>query len=395
MEFKINFSGTGHRYTPEEVELVGRVMNEADPLTQGKYRNEFEAKFKAMMGLEHCFAVHTATAALELSAQLCQFHPGDELIVPSHTYTASVYPFVKKGAKIVWCDIDLATRVVSANEIIPHITPRTKAVLVPHIYGYMAEMEPIMELSKKHGFFVIEDVAQAMGTERNGIKAGAHGHFGIYSFHSHKNITTLGEGGMLALKDPAMAKILPALRHNGHCPWDFKQSDYWVPAGINVDLPQLNGEYIQPNNYCLGEVECALGIKLLDRLDAINDEKRARAIRFIDAMKDFPEIEFHRIDDRRHNYHLLVSRITNGKSYDVLRKMAYEKQIKCVVQYYPLHRYDYYKKNGFGYANVPNTDKFYDNMVSFPFQHWMSEDEIAYMLKSIQEVLLDLRKSEA
>jgi dTDP-4-amino-4,6-dideoxygalactose transaminase len=66
-----------------------------------------------------------------------------------------------------------------------------------------------------------------------------------------------------------------------------------------------------------------------------------------------------------------------------------------VVQYYPLHRYDYYKKNGFGYANVPNTDMFYDNMVSFPFQHWMSEDEIAYMLKSIQEVLLDLRKSKA
>lgn len=391
MDIKINFSGTGHRYTQEEVDLVVRVMNEADPLTQGKYRNEFEEKFKNKMGLKHCFAVHTATAALELTAQLCQFNGEDELIVPSHTFTASVFPFVKKGAQIKWCDVDLETRVVTANELIPHITPKTKAVLIPHIYGFMTPMQPIMDLAKEHGFLVIEDVAQAMGTETDGIKAGAYGDFGIYSFHSHKNITTLGEGGMLAVKDDAMAKILPALRHNGHCPWDFKQSDYWVPAGISVDLPVLNGKYIHPNNYCLGEVECALGAKLLDRLDEINDKKRERAMQFIDGLKEYPEIEFHKVNDKRHNYHLLVSRMTNGKSYDVIRKMSQEEGIKCVVQYYPLHRYDYYKKSGFGFADTPNTDEFYDNMVSFPFQHWMSEEDLDYMLKSTIKVLEELR----
>jgi perosamine synthetase len=393
MEYKINFSGTGHRYTQEEIDVVAKVMNEADPLTQGKYRNEFEEKFKKMMGLDYCFAVHTATAALELTAQLCQFKPGDECIAPSHTYTASVYPFVKKGAKIVWADIDLPTRVITAKQIEERLTNKTKAVIVPHIYGYMTEMEPIMELSKKHGFIVIEDVAQAMGTDIKGKKAGSFGHFGIYSFHSHKNITTLGEGGMLSIKDPEAAKILPALRHNGHRPWDFKQSDHFIPAGINVDLPYYKGEPVHPNNYCLGEVECALGIKLLDRLDKINTEKRLRAVGFIDALKEYPELEFHRIDTSRHNYHLLVARVTKGNNYDFLRKMNYDKKIKCVVQYYPLHRYDYYKKNGFGDANVPNTDLFYDNMISFPFQHWMSDNEIDYMLKSIIEVLKELRKN--
>ena len=117
MEYKINFSGTGHRYTEEEIALVARVMNEADPLTQGKYRNEFEQKFSEKMGIPNCFAVHTATAALELAAQLCQFKQGDECIAPSHTYTASVYPFVKKGARIVWADIDLETRVITAKQI--------------------------------------------------------------------------------------------------------------------------------------------------------------------------------------------------------------------------------------------------------------------------------------
>lgn len=391
MEYKINFSGTGHRYTTEEIEVVARVMNEADPLTQGKYRNEFEQKFSQKMGIDNCFAVHTATAALELAAQLCQFKVGDECIAPSHTYTASVYPFVKKGAKIVWADIDLNTRVITAKQIEEKLTPRTKAVIVPHIYGFMTEMEPIMELSKKYGFLVIEDVAQSMGTEYNGRKAGSFGHFSVFSFHSHKNITTLGEGGMLSVKDPNAAKIIPALRHNGHRPWDFKQSDHFIPAGINVDLPYYNGEPIQPNNYCLGEVECALGTKMLERLDEINDQKRARAISFIDSLKDYPELEFHRVDSKRHNYHLLVARVTKGNSYDYLRKMNYEKGIKCVVQYYPLHRYDYYKKSGFGDANVPNTDLFYDNMISFPFQHWMTEEEIGYMQESIVDVIKSLR----
>jgi dTDP-4-amino-4,6-dideoxygalactose transaminase len=392
MEYKINFSGTGHRYTEEEIALVARVMNEADPLTQGKYRNEFEQKFSEKMGIPNCFAVHTATAALELAAQLCQFKQGDECIAPSHTYTASVYPFVKKGARIVWADIDLETRVITAKQIEERLSPKTKAVIVPHIYGYMTEMEPIMELSKKHGFIVIEDVAQAMGTEYNGRKAGSFGHISVFSFHSHKNITTLGEGGMIAVRDPEAAKIIPALRHNGHRPWDFKQSDHFIPAGINVDLPSYNGEPIQPNNYCLGEVECALGTKMLDRLDEINDQKRARAIAFIDNLKEYPELEFHRVDSKRHNYHLLVARVTIGNSYDYLRKMNYEKGIKCVVQYYPLHRYDYYKKSGFGDANVPNTDLFYDNMISFPFQHWMSDEEIGYMQESIVDVIKSQRK---
>jgi dTDP-4-amino-4,6-dideoxygalactose transaminase len=321
MEYKINFSGTGHRYTQEEIALVAKVMNEADPLTQGKYRNEFEEKFKKMMGLDYCFAVHTATAALELTAQLCQFKPGDECIAPSHTYTASVYPFVKKGAKIIWADIDLTTRVITAKQIEEKITNKTKAIIVPHIYGYMTPMEPIMKLAIKHNLIVIEDTAQAMGTEINGKKAGSYGHFGIYSFHSHKNITTLGEGGMLSVKDPEIAKILPALRHNGHRPWDFKQSDHFIPAGINVDLPYYNGEPVMPNNYCLGEVECALGTKMLDRLDEINTQKRERAIKFIDALKEFPELEFHRVNSTQHNYHLLVARLTNGKNYEMLSKM--------------------------------------------------------------------------
>jgi dTDP-4-amino-4,6-dideoxygalactose transaminase len=137
----------------------------------------------------------------------------------------------------------------------------------------------------------------------------------------------------------------------------------------------------------LGEVECALGAKLLDRLDRMNQEKRERALYFIDALRQYDALEFHRVDSKRHNYHLLVARVANGKRDAMMNAMAYEKKIQCVVQYYPLNRYALYQKLGFGHADCPNTDLFFDNMISFPFHHWMSDQDFEYMLQSTREVL--------
>jgi len=151
-------------------------------------------------------------------------------------------------------------------------------------------------------------------------------------------------------------------------------------------MPDLNGKQLMPNNFSLGEIECALGEKLLDRLDEINDEKRKRAVKFIHALGDYSELEFHLEDSLRHNYHLLVANIKNGKRDDFIRKMANKKGIQCVVQYYPLNRYDFYKKQGLGEANCPNTDKFFDSMVSFPFHHSLNDEEIEYIIKSINNI---------
>lgn len=391
MDIKVDFSGRSHFYTEEEKNAVLEVMEMKNGLTQGAFRDQFEKKFAAYQGSEYAFTTMNATAALELSAQLCQFEGDEELIAPSHTFTASVYPYVKRGANVVWADIDFDTRVVTAELIEEKITSKTKAILVVHLYGYVAEMDAIRELADKHNLFLIEDTAQAIGCEIDGQKAGSWGDFGVFSFHSHKNITTLGEGGMLTVKDKKFAEIIPMLRHNGHCGFDFERPNYWTPAMGNVDLPQLNGKYLEPSNYCLGEAECALGVRLIDRIDAINEEKRNRAIRFIDALSDYSELGFHRIDTKRHNYHLLVGTMENGNRDAFMQKMIEEKGVKCVVQYYPLHRYDYYKRVGLGDAEVPNTDRFFDHMISFPFQHWMSDSEFEYMLQSTIEVLEDLR----
>ena len=391
MEFKIPFSGRAHAYTGEEINTVVAAMKDANPLTQGQYLKAFEEKFCHYIGAEHSFAVSNATAALEISAQLCQFQPGDEVIIPSHTFTSTAYPFAKKGAHIVWADIDMKTRVVTAQTLAGRITPKTKAMVIPHLYGYGADMPGIMDLAKMHNLLVIEDAAQVLGVEIDGKKAVGFGDFGVFSFHSHKNITTLGEGGMLVARGDELASLVSPLRHNGHCTFPYEREDYWIPAMGNVDFPEINGKTLWPNNYCMGEVECALGSKLLERIDSINKEKRKRALRFIDALQDFPELEFHRVDSTRHNYHLLVARLVNGGRDNFIRKMAEEKGVQCVVQYYPLNRYPLYQKAGFGNASCPNADEFFDNMISFPFHHWMSDEDFNYLLTSAREVLRSLR----
>lgn len=392
MDFKINFSGTGHKYTQDEINIVVEAMESADPLTQGKYKDIFEKKFCEYNGNKYAFSVCNATAALELAAQMCLFKDGDEIIAPSHTFTSSVYPFVKKGAKVVWADIDLSTRVITLENIKKCITAQTKAIVVVHLYGFMIpEITKISLFAKENNILLIEDVAQAMGTEMDGQKAGTFGDFGIFSFHSHKNITTLGEGGMLTVKEERYADIIPMLRHNGHCGFLQQRDHYWTPAMGNLDLPNLDGHYLLPNNYCLGEVECALGTKLLERLDEMNAQKRSRAIRFIDELKEFESLQFHRVDDNRHNYHLLAAYVKNGKRDQIMQKLVYDKKIKCVVQYYPLNRYPLYKKLGFSSAKCPNSDEFFDNMISFPFQHWMSNEDFDYMLRSTKEVMKEIK----
>ena len=390
--FEIPFLGRAHEYLDTEVDAAVLAMRDAVPLTQGRHLREFEEKFRRYVGVNRAFAVNNATAALEIAARLCQLELGDEVIIPAHTYTSSAYPFLRSGAQPMWADIDSDTRVISVNTIAPLIGSKTRAIVVPHLYGFGADMPEIMALADQHGLIVIEDAAQAMGVRINGQAAGTFGHMGVYSFHSHKNMTTLGEGGMLVVREPQWADLVPIIRHNGHRPYAEVRSDYWIPAMTDVVLPELNGQQIWPMNCCLGEVESAVGVKLIDRVDRINSEKRIRAISIIDALADYPEMVFHREMSDRHNYHLLAAQLKRDLRDNFIRRMAEHHGIQCVVQYYPLNRYPLYRDLGFGDATVPNTDAFFDNMVSLPFNHLLTEIQIEKIIAASIETLQFLRR---
>ncbi len=387
MNFRIPFSGRGHAYVKSEIDAAVEAMHAPLSLTQNKYKDEFEKKFSEYVGSKNTFAVNTATSALELSAQMCQFEKDDEVIIPSHTYTSSAYPFLKAGAKIKWADIDLDTRVVTKETIEVCLSENTRAIVVPHLYGFGAQIDEIMRLVEGSNIIVIEDAAQSLGVRVNGKMTGTFADFGVYSFHSHKNMTTLGEGGMIATDQIKYKELIPMLRHNGHCNFDFERENYWQPAMGNVDLPMLNNVPIMPSNYCLGEVECAIGVELLKRIDQLNQQKRERALYFIDSLAEFDQLDFHRVDSDRHNYHLLVAMDNSGKRDDFIKKMALDEGIQCVVQYYPLNRYDLYSKMGLGEANCQNADRFFDNMISFPFQHMLTDSELDQIIEATKRVL--------
>jgi len=393
-EYTVPWSGRGSVYTEEEIATVVEAMRNADPQTQGRYQLEFEKAFGAFMGQAHAFAVTSCTAAIELAALLCRLAPGDEVIMPAHTFAASAISFARTGAKLIWADIDADTRLITAATIAPLISSRTKVIVVVHLYGLVCEMDPIMVLARQHGLLVVEDVAQALGARYKGRRAGSIADFGCFSFHTHKNITTLGEGGMLTVASSDHADLVPGLRHNGVRPYPGDRPRYWIPAMSDVDF---DIEGLWPYNFCLGEVQCALGTKMLARLDSINAERKERARRFIGALERYPELSFQRVPEGcGHSWHLLAARY-DGKEFgstrdDLLDILAFSARLKAVVQYYPLYRYPMFQKAGFGEASCPQTDRFFDNMVSIPFHQWMPNAQFDLMIELVKNALEQLRE---
>ena len=393
----VPWSGRGDTYSREEVAAVLEAMRDADPQTQGRYQAAFEKRFREFSGARHSFAMSSATAALELSALLCRLAPGDEVILPGHTFAATAIPFARTGAKLVWADIDPDTRVVTAETIAARVTPRTKAVIVVHLYGLVADMDPILRLCREKGILLVEDAAQSIGARYKGRVSGTLGDFGVYSFHTHKNMSTLGEGGMLVVKDPKRAALVPGLRHNGVRSFPEPRDKYWVPAMSDVDF-DLPG--VWPYNFCVGEVQCALGTRQLDLLEARNARRKKRAAKVMGALREFPELSFQaQPEGCGHAHHLLAARY-DGAAHgahrdDLIARLVLKHRVKAVVQYCPLYRYPMFKKAGFGAADCPETDRFYDNMVSFPFQNWMTDAQAEKMIAAIRESCLHLRKTAA
>ncbi len=376
----IQMPGVQTRLNEAEEQAVLRVLREANTLATGPEGEAFEREFAEFTQAADAVAVCSCTAALELAAVLTELGPGDEVIVPAHTFVATAVPFARTGATICWADIDPDTRVVTADTIAPLVTSRTKAVVVVHLYGLTADMDPIMALAAQHGFAVVEDCAQAPGARYKGRRVGSIGDFGCFSFHTHKNITTLGEGGMLTVRDAAMGTAARRLRWMGNWPFEEERERYWSPAMGDIVEP-VPGK--KPFNFCMGEPNSAVGRLLIKRLDEINARRREQAARFQSALTDCPELVFQTIPEGcEHAYHLMAARYEGGtaKRDALIGLLADTYHLKCIVQYWPLNRTELFRTMGFCQANLPETDRFFDNMISFPWWSYMDDvllDEMA------------------
>ena len=389
---KIDWSGRAHNYTSKDINYLTKIIKTADPLTQGKYLKKFEKDFSKYIKKKNVYAVSSAAAALEIISILLDFKKGDEIIIPAHTYCASAIPFARQGAKIIWSDINFKTRVADINDIKKKITNKTKAIVIVHLYGYSANFNSIIGYCKKKKIKIIEDCAQSLGSEFNGKKTGTRGDFACYSFHAQKNITTLGEGGMIYVKNNKLAKKVKGLRHNGHSAFPFKRKHYWLPAMGNLDLDVKNK---WPYKFTLSEIQCGAGILMLKKLNLLNKIRIRRAKKFINFFSNFKELDFNKaFSKNRHVYHLLSAYFVPRKNAnrDNLIRLLYKKYgIKCATQYQPLYRYQLFKKMKVKKNECKNSDKFYDNMISFPFHVWMSDNQFNYLINSVKKSLIKLR----
>ena len=386
-----------NRVSEEEIDEIVRVAREspgyAIGIPGGPEGEAFEKTFIEMMGCTDAVSVNSGSSALELAANLTGLGPGDEVILPAHTFVATAVPFARTGAKMIWADIDPDTRVVSADSIRSLVTDRTRAIIAVHLYGLPAEMDDIVEIARGCDIRVVEDCAQAPGAEYRGRRIGTIGDFGCFSFHAAKNITTLGEGGMLAVRDAEHGTQARRMRWMGNWVFEMKREKDWVPAGGNLVEP-APGRW--PGNYCLAEALAAVGRKALGRLDAINEQRRHQAQRFMGGLSEFPELSFQHVPDHcRHVYHLMSARY-DGEAFgchrDALMTLMREKyNVQAIVQYWPLYRSELFRKFGFTEANVPETDRFFDNMISFPWWSDMSDELLDDMAERTRDALTELR----
>lgn len=391
--YRVNFPARMRAYTEAEIEAVVNVMRNAEVQTQGDYMGKFEADFKAYIGANHAFAVDNATNALRLAAILCRFEKGDEVIVPGYTFSATAIPFGMTGVKLVFADIDPKRWTIDPKDIEKKITPRTKAVIAVHLLGMPADMPTIMEIAAKHNLRVIEDCAQAPGASIDGKKVGSFGDFGCFSFHGAKNITTLGEGGAITVKSDEDAALLPGLRHNGIRPFPAGRERYWVPAMSNVDIDMEN---IWPNNFSIGEAQCALASELIKTLDSSTDTTIAQAAKLRAAIADIPELTVAEVPvGVRHIYHQFVLHF-NGSAFgknrnDLLDFLTTEAAVRAIVQYYPLYRYPLFQKLGAGEHNTPVLDDWWDNSFSLPWWIGMPDETLDYLISSLKAGIAALK----
>lgn len=246
-------------------------------LVQGPKVREFEEKWSEFTKAEHSIAVTSCTSALHLSLAALGFGPGDEAIVPAFTWISTANVVEHLGGEVVFCDINLETFNLDVDQIESKITERTKAILPVHLFGLSADMDPIVELARKHNLWIVEDAACGFGSKYKGSHVGAIGDTGCFSFHPRKAITT-GEGGMVTTNNGSLAEKIRRLRDHGAAMTDL-QRHLGARPYLLADHPDAG------YNQRMTDLQAALGSAQMDRAGEIVLERQSIASAYDDAFE--------------------------------------------------------------------------------------------------------------
>ena len=266
----------------EELEAVQRPL-ESGWVVQGPYVEEFESKFSDFTGAKHSVATSSCTTALHIAVAALGLSPGDEVLVPAFTWVSTANVVEYMGAKPVFVDIDLATFNVDTELLAQAVTPKTVGMIPVHLFGLAADMNPILELAKEHGLWVVEDAACAFGTRYQGAHAGTFGDAGCFSFHPRKSITT-GEGGMITTASDELADLSRSLRDHG-----ASRSDHARHVSSGSFL--LSEYHHLGFNFRMTDIQGALGCVQMDRGPEVVEERTRRAKAYDEQLDELAWLE--------------------------------------------------------------------------------------------------------
>lgn len=392
--FIIPWSPRSHYYSKKERASVLDIIDNADILSQGKWLSKFEKKFLNYLNSKgKAFAVTSGASAIELAANVLKLKKNDEIIIPSHTYCATALPFTRYDIKIKWADINKDDFTIDVEHVKKLINKKTKAIVAVHLYGLPCEIIKLKKLCKQKKIYLIEDCAQSLGSKIKDRKVGTFGDMSIFSFHQQKNMTTLGEGGMLIVNNKKFQEFIPGLRHNGHREY-LNKKKYWKPAMVDVFEDIKN---VTPFNFPMTEIQACVGYHLLDRINSMNKKRNLRAKIVKESLKSFNFLKFQKDKKNFHNtYHLLPvyfdKKIVNFDRDKFLDRMSRIYKIQLVIQYHPLDKYHFFKRKYKAKTSLQNTYDFYENMFSIPFHVWMSDKDFNYLIHSLTIELEKIRK---
>lgn len=354
-------------------------------ITTGPKTKLFEQNFEEYLGGNvTALAVNSATAGLHLALDAVGVKPGDEVIVPTYTFTATAEVVRYLGADPVFVDCDPNTLNIDPKALEAAITDKTTAIMPVHFAGLACNMEAIIAIAKEYDLKVVEDAAHAFPTRFKGELAGTFDTDAtIFSFYANKTMTT-AEGGMIVSRDPKVIERCKVMRLHGISRDAFDR--------YSSKTPSWYYEVIEPGyKYNLTDIASSIGIHQLKKIDLFHNKRVAMAKRYDEALKDLPIILPPRPEDiTEHAWHLYPIRLTDESPLErdeFIVKMA-EKNIGCSVHFIPLHRQPIWR-DGYDLTNemFPHAEKAYLNIASIPLFTKMSEDDQDYVIKTIHELL--------
>jgi perosamine synthetase len=356
-----------------DIDAVVEVLR-TPRLSLGPKLVEFERAVAEFAEVRHAVAVNSGTSALHLAVRGLGIGVGDEVITSAFSFVASANAIVYEGARPVFVDIDPSTLNLDLERLDAARSPRTKALMVVHVFARPAPMDPLLEFASRHGLAVIEDACEAIGGEYLGRKLGGLGDAGAYAFYPNKQITT-GEGGVLVTDDDRLAALAESLRNQGR------------DAGDSYAHTELG------YNYRLSEINCALGLRQLDRLASILERREAVARRYHQRLSGHPGLILPPLREGQDRISWFVFVVRLGPGYcvadrDRIARQLTDRGIGCGRYFPAIHLQPFYRRE-FGYkgGELPQTERAAEHTLALPFFNRITDEQIDEVCDALLELI--------